>query len=299
MSKLTCTMPECERKHLAKGMCKMHYYRVNRKPEPIRYIPSTCTECGVDYQGSRGAWTTLCPPCARRIAGLKRRTETPKVRKPKQAIKCKVSFINCKECANVFASRTKARIYCSTPCLYAGNLKDKRDDYAANLSKACRDCGVDITSLPWSRLCPKCRRVIDTEAHRAGQQRRRARLRGVEHESIIARQIYEHDDWTCGICGLPVDQALTYPHKMSASLDHVIPIARGGTHTKGNVQCSHLVCNVLKGDKMPTPQNAMHPWVSAISGPPSRERLHRVVTNTHRAQGVPDGSFGRSGEASL
>jgi hypothetical protein len=33
------------------------------------------------------------------------------------------------------------------------------------------------------------------------------------------------------------------------SLDHIIPMARGGSHTKSNAQCSHLICNSLKQDK--------------------------------------------------
>lgn len=35
---------------------------------------------------------------------------------------------------------------------------------------------------------------------------------------------------------------------MSASIDHVVPMARGGPHLYTNVQCSHWVCNVLKSD---------------------------------------------------
>ena len=34
---------------------------------------------------------------------------------------------------------------------------------------------------------------------------------------------------------------------MSASLDHVIALARGGAHDPGNVQLSHVHCNVAKG----------------------------------------------------
>jgi 5-methylcytosine-specific restriction endonuclease McrA len=43
---------------------------------------------------------------------------------------------------------------------------------------------------------------------------------------------------------------------MSVSLDHVIPLSRGGNHEPGNVQCSHLACNVRKGarvDARPSP----------------------------------------------
>ena len=32
----------------------------------------------------------------------------------------------------------------------------------------------------------------------------------------------------CGICGKPVDKELKYPHPLSACVDHIVPIAKGG-----------------------------------------------------------------------
>ncbi|MEV6398476.1 HNH endonuclease [Streptomyces sp. NPDC051907] len=37
---------------------------------------------------------------------------------------------------------------------------------------------------------------------------------------------------------------------MSASLDHIIPLARQGDHTRINVQLAHLLCNLRKSDKL-------------------------------------------------
>jgi hypothetical protein len=31
-------------------------------------------------------------------------------------------------------------------------------------------------------------------------------------------------------------------------MDHVIPLAKGGTHEPANVRCAHFLCNALKGD---------------------------------------------------
>lgn len=60
-------------------------------------------------------------------------------------------------------------------------------------------------------------------------------------------KVYERDRWRCGLCKRKVDRRLSYPHPMSVSLDHVLPMSRGGGHTYANVQCSHLKCNVDKG----------------------------------------------------
>lgn len=76
---------------------------------------------------------------------------------------------------------------------------------------------------------------------------RRAKAYGVPFEQFDKLDIYVRDGWTCGICAEPVNPELIYPDPMSASLDHVIPLSRGGGHLPSNTQCSHLLCNVRKG----------------------------------------------------
>lgn len=87
------------------------------------------------------------------------------------------------------------------------------------------------------------------ESRRAADARRRAAKAGAAVERFTNAEVFERDDWTCGICDEPVDQALTYPDPMSASLDHVVPLSLGGPHTRGNARCSHLVCNIRRGNR--------------------------------------------------
>lgn len=51
----------------------------------------------------------------------------------------------------------------------------------------------------------------------------------------------------CPRCG--VDKPLS-DYSPAASVDHIIPLSRGGTHEPGNAQCSHLRCNVAKGARI-------------------------------------------------
>ena len=52
----------------------------------------------------------------------------------------------------------------------------------------------------------------------------------------------------CAICGKPVDKSLKSPHPMSATVDHIIPIARGGHPCDlDNLQLAHRSCNRAKG----------------------------------------------------
>lgn len=61
---------------------------------------------------------------------------------------------------------------------------------------------------------------------------------------------------TCGICGQPVDKSLRSPHPLSPTVDHIIPVARGG-HPSAleNLQLAHRVCNRAKSDKVLLEQN--------------------------------------------
>lgn len=56
----------------------------------------------------------------------------------------------------------------------------------------------------------------------------------------------------CGICGKPVDKnAYKFPHPLSACIDHIIPIDKGGhPSAMSNLQLAHLCCNREKSDKL-------------------------------------------------
>lgn len=88
------------------------------------------------------------------------------------------------------------------------------------------------------------------QLHKAAKHRRRVRLESNGPcESFTDGEIFERDGWTCGLCDTPVDPLLSHPDPMSASLDHVVPIAKGGGHVRANVQCAHLRCNLSKRDR--------------------------------------------------
>lgn len=58
----------------------------------------------------------------------------------------------------------------------------------------------------------------------------------------------------CGICGRPVDKTLRYPHPLAPSIDHIIPVSRGGHPSDiANLQLAHWICNRQKSDKMTRP----------------------------------------------
>ena len=66
------------------------------------------------------------------------------------------------------------------------------------------------------------------------------------YEPINEKVVFIRDRWKCQICHRRVLKTLKHPNPMCASLDHIIPLSQGGSHTYKNVQLVHLTCNLVK-----------------------------------------------------
>ena len=77
-----------------------------------------------------------------------------------------------------------------------------------------------------------------------------------------AQYIYKTQD-ICGICGLPVDKELKSPDPMSKTVDHIIPVSKGGHPSDlSNLQLAHRCCNRQKGDRLFVPGMLQQPGSS-------------------------------------
>lgn len=81
----------------------------------------------------------------------------------------------------------------------------------------------------------------------------RARRAQAELEGNATRELidakWEASNKTCCLCGARIDDTLDSPHPMSRTLEHLTPIARGGTHNLDNIDFAHRACNTKKGPK--------------------------------------------------
>lgn len=113
------------------------------------------------------------------------------------------------------------------------------------------------------RMCIGCALVAKASAARRAKKsesgkarkriykaRRRALERGVTADKIDPIKVFERDGWKCHICHRRTPKALrgTYDDR-APEMDHVVPLAAGGTHTWGNVKCSCRQCNGAKSDR--------------------------------------------------
>lgn len=65
------------------------------------------------------------------------------------------------------------------------------------------------------------------------------------------RQIILRTQNICGICGQPVDKTIKSPHPLSPTVDHIIPVSKGGHPSDlQNLQLAHRWCNRSKSNKL-------------------------------------------------
>lgn len=117
----------------------------------------------------------------------------------------------------------------------------------------CTYCGLPYETNRGDRKhCGQsaCRAKWHSERMGPYVQARRAAKAGVEADSFTAAEIFERDNFVCWICG---DEALADApknHPQRATLEHVVPLSRGGAHSRANVRCAHLLCNLRKGGRI-------------------------------------------------
>ena len=81
--------------------------------------------------------------------------------------------------------------------------------------------------------------------------RRSDRTPGNRGAYEAARQKILKTQTVCGICGKPVDFSLKYPHPLSPTVDHIIPVSKGGHPSDiNNLQLAHRCCNRQKSDRV-------------------------------------------------
>lgn len=105
------------------------------------------------------------------------------------------------------------------------------------------------------RSCEDCKKDNRRELDRKKGIIRRQRCTGGDW-SINLKELFQRDDGVCHICGKPCDWE-DYREESGAfiagddypSIDHVIPLSRGGAHEWSNVRLAHFICNSIKSDK--------------------------------------------------
>ena len=254
----TCSTDGCESAASRKGMCRNCYSRAwyadnaerirarrRRNPQGL-----TCQECGISFLGHGNA--KRCRSCKDKRAQRQPRTPTA----------CSTSG-----CDALTHARGMCKVHYSrwrTATSDAVKARNAARRFIGPHARVitCEDCGKREAKPPTggkTTRCTDCQRKRDRALMRDRERERLANdaeyraisyLRSARGRRRRRRAVFERDGWTCGICGRDVDPTLSHPHPMSASVDHILPLSLGGTDDRDNLQCSHLLCNITKGNRV-------------------------------------------------
>lgn len=113
----------------------------------------------------------------------------------------------------------------------------------------CSKCAEPVARRQAS-YCKACRVAREIDRWRQKNRQRRAQLRAAVSESYTLAEIAERDGHRCQLCRRKVDMDLKAPHPRSPSIDHIVPLVKGGDDTRANVQLAHRRCNTSKGTRV-------------------------------------------------
>lgn len=231
--------------------------------------------CRVSYnKKNNGSLTKICAWCENPFVTYRKEKcycnnncynrhldSLPKV-EPKPYIPVTKVFRSCSWCCSFFETTEKGDgKFCSERCRNRESsykLSQKRKEDNLSIKRLCKNCGVEFRSDKNTGTCSdRCaRRYWDRNSNNA---RRERMLRNGEIDNdITLEKLFIKDKGECYICGEACEwedyslnkEGYTIVGKKYPSIDHVIPISKGGTHTWRNIKLAHHYCNSLKSDKM-------------------------------------------------
>lgn len=238
----------------------------------------TCEWCGLAWEHVHkcGPWPKYCTPECRRE---KRRSDAHELSSNAQ--------VTCEICGRTFThDRSRGGQLpktCSTKCAkqrrgeydreyaqrnddhirryrkrhYQEN-KEKVSEYGKRYYEENKDA-VNARSRAWAKENRERVKAASSSWYRENiehvrkyrrihRQSARAKELGVYVEDVDPEVVADRDGGKCGICGGDVPADAVYPHPLTGTIDHVVPLSKGGLHSYRNVQLAHFSCNSQKGD---------------------------------------------------
>ncbi|MBO7726942.1 MAG: HNH endonuclease [Oscillospiraceae bacterium] len=192
----------------------------------------------------------------------------------------------CELCGAEYLKKNGKSKYCSDACKkaarketlakwreenkdYQKNWREAHPEYAAEWVKNHRSYGRDRSrkirgSKEHNRKCVVCGKEFSTyiqhkhtccDKCKCSHKLKRIPKDQIVDTDITVKALYERDGGICYLCGKPCDfnDIDKERHAIGSNyptVDHVIPVTRGGMHSWDNVKLAHLSCNSAKHDKV-------------------------------------------------
>lgn len=280
-----CGVDECDRKSVSRGHCDKHYRRL------MKYGDPTFKMLGNGQKGDGAAQPDLPPEkqcsvngCSnpkdtrgwcRRHYRLWQRNGDPLIDSSWDDSKpCAVEGCEDTVRVSIYCYAHYARFKRHGDPLAGGAVKNIALDHEDG-DRTCTECSVKkpITDFHVAKYGRRGRRLVCgpcsyeqwltryhgnkdyyDEEYRAYRHERRAQKRGAEYDRGITRaKLREaHGDF-CLYCNILMDfeELGRKQSPTRATIEHMVPLARGGTHTWENMALACRVCNCTKNSKTP------------------------------------------------
>jgi len=205
-----CCVDGCEDEVKSKGLCQKHHTRARIRGDPTvlrsrwdGYSKDglACGYCGGGIPREFSSVTFCSDRCTKRA----------KADRPKTLV--------CEECHTEYEPPPRS----SSPCCSEEYRTTRRERLVRDWVETQKQSNPGYQ-----------------QRRRAAQRRRRARMAEAGVEVFTFTEIAERDGWKCSLCGDRIRTALKHPDPMSGTLNHIIPISRGGAHTRENSQAALL-----------------------------------------------------------
>lgn len=179
----------------------------------------------------------------------------------RQYASSRVKYSNCRVCGCLIASRY-GQGTCSDVCKRKAKAELQHSwRFSAVLggtfqhqstTTTCRHCGVEYTSIRKGGTTYCSNRC----AKKALKRRRDYRMRGSRSECAMVVDrigVFTKAQWKCSCCRRKTHMPTGCNSPLEATLDHVLPLSKGGLHTPENLQLLCRQCNSKKSDTVERP----------------------------------------------
>lgn len=263
MVQSTCSVVNCDRKVRARGICEGHYTRLRKKGDVLAHVPlkkkNKGLKCAVDLCVADARCLGYCEAHYQRLRNHGSLSEGVPV-KAVRAVDAGDGLRECLSCGcvqplddfHLDAAGTGGRRATCKQC----RVSFEKARYASNPAMFREKYRADRRANPERyRQVDSSRYERDREKRIAAAnyytQLRRSRLAGSEVEQgVTIAALRDLDGEDCCYCGCVMVFASfgrgSRPDNQ-ATLEHVIPISRGGGHTFSNCAVACWRCNISKG----------------------------------------------------
>lgn len=174
------------------------------------YDMAKCAYCGAEFAPYRLVNSRFCStPC-------RKRSNRPSRKSSKQCPTCKASYT---------PEKSMKQAYCSSTCKAAARAARERDDPGRLAARR-------ATQKAYNR----------TEAYRVAQRSAKARRRSAERSGSVTvaewQELVGRFGNACAYCG---------EREAQLTMDHVVALAKGGSHSVENLVPACKSCNSAKG----------------------------------------------------